>query len=309
MWRSKVIALLIVCTILTSSVSMLPVEKEKESSATEATKPSEIIEIKPAPEKPTETKPSELIPVDSTQPSKPSEPSFSGSLGPTTTIVESIPFSLAPPRRQHHYDQRQEGKYNIRADLENFVILVVPSSGNSLLDLLRRSTQRPTHHKRTHHTKHHAHKKYYGNAGKGDDSHLKKHASRLDYLRPEPSDLIDSPVGGEFIEGRTPYHVDISSSEILQPTVEPATSSSRSQKRIEILTRPELIDITDSNNSYDTVNVGSVASLDGLALAADAKTANNQWELTLLGAQENCGPDRRRDSYGICQFVPQDYAT
>jgi len=31
------------------------------------------------------------------------------------------------------------------------------------------------------------------------------------------------------------------------------------------------------------------------------------WELTLLGAQEQCGPDRKRDSYGICQFVPQDY--
>lgn len=38
-------------------------------------------------------------------------------------------------------------------------------------------------------------------------------------------------------------------------------------------------------------------------------SGNDQWQLELLGAQEQCGPDRRRDSYGICQFVPQDYTT
>jgi len=41
---------------------------------------------------------------------------------------------------------------------------------------------------------------------------------------------------------------------------------------------------------------------------SDAELANAQWELSLLGAEEQCGPDRRRDSYGVCQFVPADYA-
>lgn len=39
------------------------------------------------------------------------------------------------------YDQRQEGQVNVRADLENFVVLIIPtstSSGVSLFDLLTR---------------------------------------------------------------------------------------------------------------------------------------------------------------------------
>lgn len=444
MWNFK-LAVVLLCSVLISIAFALPVEKENDADSVELAKPVivEAIEFAPVNETPAEVKPVETSPVNekATETSKPSEiiESSSTSTSISTTVAPTTPTSAeptkrTPPRRQYHYDQRQDGKYNIRADLENFVILVVPSSGNSLLDLLRRSNQRPQHQKRTHNNKHHSHKKYYGSEDKTHDLPIKKHASRLDYLRPDSADLIDTPVGGEFIEGRTPYHVDISSSEISPPTLdavqqnirsniptllrslltEPATIADiplgadpslveaestiflpaikgnqngrnlpiqtmtiypRYRKSLttddlrttintnsvlltpirndnlhvngnvndnnnnnnnhnnnininnddgddannnnnndgvvvdatEILMRPEFIDLTDTKNSFDSLNVGNI---DRLALSSDAKLANNnQWELTLLGAQEQCGPDRRRDSYGICQFVPHDYAT
>lgn len=327
----------------------------------------------------------------------------------------STPDAPTPPRRQVQYDQRQDGKYNIRADLENFVILVVPSSGNSLLDLLRRSSP-ARHHpqlKGNHNQKHH--KKYYGAAEKAAGAATKKNQHRLDYLRPELHELpeVHSQVGS-FIEGRTPYHVDISSSEILQPAVavpmenqqplkiselrskianhvlrsimqpsiisdipleiEPMVAEAaeeaavlvpvikgnqnprnsmasilypryrksltiegngnnnintnsviltsipseirndeydsgvggESDKNNNLMANAEYINLSDPNGSFDSLNVDNI---DRLALAGGETKTNNQWELTLLGAQEQCGPDRRRDSYGICQFVPPDYAS
>lgn len=323
--------------------------------------------------------------------------------------TDAPPATLTPPRRQIAYDQRQEGHYNIRADLENFVILVVPSSaasGANLLDLLTRAHGQ----KRNKHVQ----KKYHPQPDKFDEK--KTVAGKLDYLklRPvEPVEVIDQPrVVDEFIEGRTPYRVDISSTELLQPApaspsgqlaqplqptlvrslapgngfavresiaapvataikgniVEPATfllptSSNRYRKSltttegngnintnsvvltslahhtqrsrssdlidggdIDILSgaddgtsdddqyqavdanehrlSPEFIDLTDSNHSFDSVNI---ANLD-LAAGSAKGGSNDQWQLELLGAQEQCGPDRRRDSYGVCQFVPSDYA-
>lgn len=32
----------------------------------------------------------------------------------------------------------------------------------------------------------------------------------------------------------------------------------------------------------------------------------NGWDLKLLGAAEQCGPDGYRDSYGVCQYFKLD---
>lgn len=343
---------------------------------TEAAKPAE--EAQPIAEaKPSESKPSELS--DST--------SISTVLPTVTTFVEAVPpTTVTPPRRQVHYDQRQDGKFNIRADLDNFVILVVPSSGLSLLDLLKRSNQKPHHHKRSHNKKH---KKFYSKRAQSvkTNDENNKESDRLDYLRPESTETSPRPVGGIFIEGRTPYHVDISSAEISRsaptsvadlplsnnPSVVGATVFLPAQikgneyaRNLEIPTlaiyprhRKSLTNDdqsintnsvlltpiqNDNNNNYQHAIVNgnindngngngygnddivktveteiltrpefyslNMASIDPLALASDTKTTNDsRLELTLLGAQEQCGPDRRRDSYGVCQFVPQDYAT
>lgn len=398
---------------------------------TDNSKPNEFgVDAKPMEAKPTEV-------------NKPND-----SAGPTTTIFESIPMNLTPARPQMLYDQRQDGKYNIRADLENFVILVVPSTGSSLLDLLKRSSlrqqqqqQQQQHNKRVHQTKHH--KKYPAVGASGSKQDAKKGGNRLDYLNGDGSEA--TPAGIEaFIEGRTPYHVDISSDEIEQPSAysvrsfsggnggtiadiplvnldetSSASSSSSSSSAQDssdatlilstlsgksseskqpiprlsksliidgyganpftnfntvVLTRPayatanqftdqksnnnngndnsyynnyysrnpsvQILDINamggqdhdqdpdrnanllnakpshdvstdliDSKTSFNSLNVGNIALAGDSSAKTDSDLANDQWELTLLGAEEQCGPDRRRDSYGVCQFVPADYAT
>lgn len=455
MWSLK--GIVFICCLV-STITALPATTQKENDLTkppettklpEQTKPEtyvlEAIEL-PS-EKPADNlKPIDLV-VDPkpTNEVKPTEQTKPESFGSSSPIFQSIPSNNStPPRPQFLYDQRQDGKYNIRADLENFVILVIPSSGNSLLDLLKRSNQRPHHGKRNHHGKHH-YKKYVPGtsavAGKPVEVPTKK--NRLDYLnQSEVAPATNGQVVGEFIEGRTPYHVDISSDEILppsafgsigeerslnsetasipdvplqinsnidnlagpssidsnatpilmstlkgkhltQPTILKVISNPRLRKSLTIdgYGNPQLndfnsvlltsknshndltqddesasnrnynnyfsrkhsvqivnsdydkdvnipngsaklllndnlnsktIDLTDSNNSVNSLNVGNI---DRLALAGhittktDAELANSQWELSLLGAEEQCGPDRRRDSYGVCQFVPADYAT
>lgn len=83
------------------------------------------------------------------------------------------------------YDQRQEGDINVRADLENFVILVIPTSPNhniGLFDLLAKAIPVKSPKKK---------------------QHVKESTEN-------------------FIESKTaPYHVDISRSEShLQPQIE-----------------------------------------------------------------------------------------
>ncbi|XP_037052295.1 uncharacterized protein LOC119085884 isoform X2 [Bradysia coprophila] len=122
----------------------------------------------------------------------------------------------SPNRRVITYDQRQEGKYNIRADLENFVIMVIPSSPSSasaLLNLLSRSKFKKTHGKNN--LKQKFSHKVQGNA--------KEDVKKLDYLpaRADHSERSNTRIIEHFIEGRTPYKVDISSTgEYLHPQVQ-----------------------------------------------------------------------------------------
>ncbi|XP_065088923.1 uncharacterized protein LOC135710332 isoform X1 [Ochlerotatus camptorhynchus] len=297
----------------------------------------------------------------------------------TTTTA---PMSTSKPRKTITFDQRQEGKFNIRADLENFVIVVVPSSpsaGISLLDLLNRSGQKHQQKKKSGHRK-----------------NTKNHAAqkKVSHLTPEVVVLDESQsharvANEEFIEGRTPYKVDISSTarssnsdqpspiyRVVRPFnfhVEQPTSSNmvhfpepsgnyypntvRESKSLlgpapcqdEIRTNTVYTILTNNNNYgdgaiqdieddgtggdeevYDDDNylmmeqrtyldlpASSFDSLEyprsdvdmmKLQLQGDNERdgggdVGGEWELKLLGAQEQCGPDRKRDSYGVCQFV------
>lgn len=278
-------------------------------------------------------------------------------------------------RRVITYDQRQEGKYNIRADLENFVIMVIPSSSTSasaLLNLLSRSKFKKNRGKNN------PKRKYSQKLEGGATEGIKK----LDYLpirAADHSERSNTRIIEHFIEGRTPYKVDISSTgeylhpqvQVIQPNYarslrspvvrlesdEPVASvipvkgnsipnqnsvmvDQRESKTLfeanqiddsntnslVILTPNDndyniesnrgFVDLTDPTNSFDSLNTGNI---DQFAITTANKEANNEdgsnsssnddrgWELTLLGSQEQCGPDRKRDSYGVCQFVPQDY--
>lgn len=358
--------------------------------------------MQPKPDEEVQSKPDE---VEQLKPESSEEPAI------------GAPASFVPTRRLVTYDQRQEGKYNIRADLDNFMIVVIPSSpssGASLLDLLTRSNQK----KSNNHGKYSSHKKYHGHTNKHHDDEMRNEI-KFDLLQGHAAAVAEQNARHQqqqFIEGRTPYHVDISSSnEVPQPSsinsrlLEallrrrlygrsnspvyrlPSSSSDDVEQKIAadpipsvvsikgnknkrhiiaknpllgldgfgvggggggevvvvadvkneqkqmrnskslidsnynnpninhnsviILTSIEtndndddyniesnrgFVDLTDTSNSFDSLNVDNIDRL-----AADSTKTGDGWdELTLIGAQEQCGPDRRRDSYGICQFVP-----
>ncbi|KAJ6646098.1 hypothetical protein Bhyg_01308, partial [Pseudolycoriella hygida] len=214
---------------------------------------------------------------------------------PEVTQTETQPELQPPNRRVITYDQRQEGKYNIRADLENFVIMVIPSSPSSavsLLDLLTRSKTKK------HHGKSNLKRKYHPKS----DGDVKQGVKNLDYLpmrTADHSERSNTRIIEHFIEGRTPYKVDISrAGEYLHPNVPVVQPNLRSARSI-------IVSLNVGNRDQFAVTAENVESKsdDGLSSSNDDKG----WELTLLGSQEQCGPDRKRDSYGVCQFVPQDF--
>ncbi|KAL5284548.1 hypothetical protein ACFFRR_006686 [Megaselia abdita] len=110
------------------------------------------------------------------------------------------------------YDQRQEGQYNFRADLDNFMIVLVPQNpleglNLDILDLLTKSTSK-------------------GNSFPGSKPINKKHLPSKSSLQREPNQqhfnfinrqpLISLLSGNQrkvadFLERRTPYKVDLSS--------------------------------------------------------------------------------------------------
>uniref|UniRef100_A0A182QKA6 Uncharacterized protein n=1 Tax=Anopheles farauti TaxID=69004 RepID=A0A182QKA6_9DIPT len=219
---------------------------------------------------------------------------------PTTASTGGL-TATKPPRKTITFDQRQEGKYNIRADLENFVIVVVPSgstSGASLLDLLTRSAQK----KEAHQTRKASHKRK-NNKAHGGLTHHKKAAQVTPevIVLDETNQRSGQLEAEEFIEGRTPYKVDLSSSARSVDIDEVPMASGRVVRFPGASVHEPLrsdVDMTQlqlqPDDRYDDLGQ-SDADTDGL---------DDGWdELRLLGAQEQCGPDRKRDSYGVCQFV------
>jgi hypothetical protein len=139
----------------------------------------------------------------------------------------------------------------------------------------------------------------------------------------------DQAQNNEFIEGRTPYRVDISAHDTHNPServsftptsnrvVFPTTAGNYDARVAKSLgdTNTLFTNTGDGDNEgflnteqefiqlpFDRVNGLHVNVLD-LPLQGD--NGGDDWELKLLGAEEQCGPDRRRDSYGVCQFINQ----
>lgn len=156
----------------------------------------------------------------------------SGGVGlwPTDEVVDE-----KPSRRVITYDQRQEGQYNIRADLENFMIVLIPPNANdglNLLDLLTKasfkhdpnnlkslkkkygimqlsSNQQNRHYSKSEHGKL-RHSNFLSKEGIHHISHhqVPQYGDSVNVDSDAPNDNEHSI---EYIEGRTPYHVDITS--------------------------------------------------------------------------------------------------
>ncbi|XP_055710496.1 uncharacterized protein LOC129806143 [Phlebotomus papatasi] len=356
----------IVIVALVAVAVASPLARDAAESSTPAD--SGTVQEQESPEMP--EKPGLEEPKPTAEPEKPGE---------EAPAQEPNPVELKPPpympelphrptmdgnRRVIFYDQRQSGKYNIRADLDNFMILVIPTSpsspamsGASILDFLSRGAMRRSQAK-------HAPKRKKGtkihkvSVVKNDP--IEDHAIEIPKDSPIHTIPPQSTAVDHFIEGRTPYKVDISSTARTDPEARidlmpaaktpvlriirpeeartgnlyrswsfPGPTSStitfRNAKslptsasgQLDIATnsvatslfpsfdsspQPDSQDEDlpdDTRSSFDSLNVGNVD-----AFGVPDKQYNEDWEWKLLGAQEQCGPDRKRDSYGICQFVP-----
>lgn len=313
---------------------------------------------------------------DDTSSSSPSSSFSSSSVTTAASTQSSNEIPSTTPRRLISYDQRQEGKYNVRADLDNFVILVVPqnpSSAFNILDLLTKSTGG----KKKAHAKH-SNKKH---SIASDSRHHHSH-----HQQPETQSYhVSKPITDQFIEGRTPYRVDISSIEssavpemhiatprltfpgasgknLIRFEVEPESDPSvpyasvypvkgnnynnnknngfyrnsgggdsrtpsrsifenqhsriRSDKSLapdsdslntmnydnnRLLTHARFNNDKTNSDIHDIFDSLNIASLDSNKFGVDQQ--HNGWDLKLIGATEQCGPDMQRDSYGVCQFI------
>ncbi|XP_055849043.1 uncharacterized protein LOC129914036 [Episyrphus balteatus] len=225
MWRIIICAVLLLAT--SSSQQLIDVDKpttiiaEKEKDPTPVATTILIQENSTPtplpPNKPSTEAPAQLITEVTKPPVEVESPSSTLTVEPSeeeNTIVD-------PKRRVITYDQRQEGQYNIRADLENFMIVFIPPSpvdGVNLLDLLSKSTKRTKS----------SHKKYHGDSAPGSKyrQSLKSGAGSHNFnflarhhqqsqSQSSPHIIIEehqpSARIAEYIEGRTPYRVDISS--------------------------------------------------------------------------------------------------
>ncbi|XP_077296315.1 uncharacterized protein LOC143918341 isoform X2 [Arctopsyche grandis] len=206
------------------------------------------------------------------------------------------------------YDQRQDGSVNVRADLQNFVVIaVIPKmeGGSLLLDNFNRRTQTID-------------------------------SEQIDDQEPEK---IDARVAEPFLEPKTPYHVDISQaksnlaqlypieskSEVIVPQTKSAVSpllvlssdespvpnvvavknnrymTERDARVVEVVNLSDNLsvesDSVDEETVTDVIEPLSEASNDSIT------RVNRDSGLTLLGAMEQCGPDLYRDHEGVCRLI------
>lgn len=223
------------------------------------------------------------------------------------------------------YDQRQDGGVNVRADLQNLLIVaVVPKmseGGNSLLlDVLGTAFER---------------------------KHLKNANRRNQIVESEPLDDQDADKGIEaFVEPKTPYQVDISeaksnlaklypaevqlsedflpqSKSAFSPVLKVSPDESpvpnvvpvKDNNYVNDLTRDariiEVVEIGDNltvvnDKDEEKVDVPEAAESLPEFTGKNISSKNQDSGLLLLGAMEQCGPDRYRDDEGVCRFIEDD---
>lgn len=183
------------------------------------------------------------------------------------------------------YDQRQEGDVNVRADLENFVILIIPTSNSNSLGLLDLLT------------------KAMPNKGA-----LKKR------IESKKTTLSGEEETQHFIESKTaPYHVDISRTRShlakLHPQLKvadkgevliahsPIVALSKSEDEPEDRSRSARNIIINPNDDVKALILTSDIAVDLKTNRADPSERKGSGELLLLGSElVQCGPDQDRKS-------------
>jgi hypothetical protein len=247
--------------------------------------------------------------------------------------AENHPNIIEQPQQKRkllYINQQQSGKFNVHLELNDVSLIVIPNKKDpqlSLLNLLLRSAQKSNAKK--------GDEKQF-QANKTEDENVKlenvvhKNPDEYSKYKIDNSYVHATTTSNEQyppVESRAPYHVDISSTlsqpspvEIIpnanlmarSPVVKlmkplPVAMPHRLFKR-SIDTRfyglnfdsPVLSDINISSSEDDIEEKLTESIVNSLEKDGNGEINTDGSEFVLLGAVENCGPGRRRNSYQIC---------
>lgn len=230
------------------------------------------------------------------------------------------PLNETPKRKVAYINQQQTGRINVQLDLSDIEVIVIPNNSDpqqSLLGLLLKSVQKSN--------------------ARSVPKKTKEIASVIDaqdeYSKHKQIDEENYHFDGTnmpLVESRAPYQVDISSTigQQMQPVVDimsnsHSDSNPTSEQQFEPqfarspimqLLRNAASDQKQPSSRIFKRSIGSgllqdyiddelpeaiLNSVDG-DMELIAFDNNNDSEFILLGAVENCGLGRRRNSYQIC---------
>lgn len=250
---------------------------------------------------------------------------------PEVTISTSEP----PKRKVLYLNQQQTGKLNVHLELSDVSVMIIPKNNKdpqlSLLNLLFKSAQKSN-----------MAKKKEEEMMKVEHSHHDDYSKYRQSIRPADDYHNLGSTGMPFIESRAPYKVDISSTlgQQSQPAVDimpnsqqqPQFQSQFARSPIMQLLKPSPYTIQTAPGQLPQSNRIFKRSIDSRLLGIDDEIPTDEDELTesvfnsldkhedefngvdrfdgsefvLLGATENCGPGRRRNSYLICVAVDDE---
>lgn len=237
-------------------------------------------------------------------------------------IINIVPTKDPQKRKVVFINQRQNGKLNVHLELSDVSVIVIPKNKDpqlSLLNLLFKSAQKSSMAKKKEEEM------------KVEVHHHDEYSKYKPSLRPADDTFhhLGSTGMPPFIESRAPYRVDISSTLGQQSPAVEITSHSQQIARSPIMQLLKPIPYTIQNqNAPGQSNRIFKRSIDSRLLGIDDEIPSDEDELTesifnsldkkeefngidrvdgsefvLLGATENCGPGRRRNSYQICVAV------
>jgi hypothetical protein len=274
--------------------------------------PMEVIETEVinSTEIPTETLPMEVIQTaESGEESE--DPDDSLEVIDESSLPSFQSGSPSQRRKILYINQQQHGKLNVQFELNDVSLIVVPNGRDpqlSLLDLLLKSAQKS---------------KIMNDMKKKEDATKVNANNEDDYSK---YNYIRTSTNEPSIESRAPYRVDISSTLNSQPVVEITHQSEESHVTKSPMLRvkkPIVFQSPQSNKSKRSIEnnlVGSDNDIVNIPFNSDEdreiinsieenenseEALDSTSEFVLLGATENCGPGRRRNSYQICVAVAE----
>lgn len=247
------------------------------------------------------------------------------------STTPATPTTTGRKRKIFYINQQQSGKFNVHLEFNDVSLVVIPKTNDpqlSLLNLLLKSAQKSN-------LKAAEEKKKKQEAAKVNG--LNEH----DYSTYKKDNYEQVSSEQPSIESRAPYHVDISST--LHPVVNIHPRKSNRMKtsnitRIPLLRifKPVPVEMQPQNaikriskRSIDTSFLGMDSNVlsdhnipdeseddrdlinaiehsdSRLNEVANDDLVEYKPEFMLIGATENCGPGRRRNSYQICVPVPE----